>query len=550
MEILNSRNSYNLSEGEVFLLNNYKKCPLHPSRQLIIINIQEDQNYCLKCVDCISYEPIKRAIPLISLLESKNKTIFKGWPILDDQKIYQQLIEISSKESYVEETQKKINSYFKELRSSIDFVIQEKELEMLKQTEFHWDVNQKIIEVYNEHSCKQELKDIILNKFNNFEQQNQLIKEIIGKTIKNQDILKQKMSDQLSSLKNQPNRINLCIPNQIKECIIKYIKDIDVFVERSFEDIHNKEIQQNLHFYQNDLSKIQPQNMTTSQLIVKLINNKFNFCSQELIEKLNFVIASLAKRIDNFKINDHINQEILNLDKLSQNSLQNITDLIEFELYETNQQEGQEQQKQISENINRIIQQLQLKIDQMKKKEDSQIIKLNQIENLKNHNTSQYVEIDLSSLSNSDIGQDKIDEFEKTLEKCANITNFSINLSNPSIQKQQIISLLKSLRSLKQINSLNINLSQNKMGDSILNLQKSIETLHNIHSLDLNLQNNSLEQDQVKDIAKIFEKLQNITNLSLDFRQNGIDVRAAENLKKQTGIYCLSSKLKNFILNY
>ncbi|KAL4513106.1 hypothetical protein ABPG72_017791 [Tetrahymena utriculariae] len=162
-----------------------------------LTNVTDQQP--LKCVDCISQNGCSKSIPLISLLDSDNTTIFKSWPILDDSIIYSQLHDMANRTKTEEESITKLKIQFKDLKAHLIESLEKKEQEMCQSIYEKIKSFEQVIEVYNEISQKNKLKEIILNQYQNFSQQNLILKKIIAQNLQNQDIMKTKILEQIQN---------------------------------------------------------------------------------------------------------------------------------------------------------------------------------------------------------------------------------------------------------------------------------------------------------------------------------------------------------------
>ncbi|KAL4485042.1 hypothetical protein ABPG72_014562 [Tetrahymena utriculariae] len=223
-----SQNLNNLEYYEQFLLKNYKRCPLHPRKQLCSLVFSENQKQYLKCLECI-FKCNKNSVALIDILESDEKTIFEQWPQYEDSQILIQLQDISKRQQqFFKDTQDSAKNYFQNLKQKVDQIISNYEKQYLFLIEKAWQMNEDIIHQYNDSICKNELKDLLLNKHQNYKEQNQLLSTLINQVIDN----KQSINNTLKTLISELNKIlkKISDPNysKIQNLIAKNIQQLDL----------------------------------------------------------------------------------------------------------------------------------------------------------------------------------------------------------------------------------------------------------------------------------------------------------------------------------
>ncbi|KAL4489315.1 hypothetical protein ABPG72_018970 [Tetrahymena utriculariae] len=321
MNILQKSAETHFSKEELFLASNYNQCPTHQNRKLQFLSTDVSSKYKLKCVDCLAQCNNRNFIPLLTLLDGDKKIIFRNWPVINDELIYDQLIQISKRNSFKEEAQKQIQTFFKEFRVIIDQKLESKQSEMMKYTEDFYDINDKIFNLYNQLSAKEELKDIILNKNDDFEKQNLILSEIVQSILLRQESLKQSLLESILHLNQQNEIITFDTANKIKQSIIEQIKSIDLFVIKSLDDIQRVNNSEQVEVIKQNISRMNIKDMSTSQLIIKLINSQLNNCSNELLYQLTKIVLKIENFLNNSQIiNGQSNEHIFPFDKF--NSLQ------------------------------------------------------------------------------------------------------------------------------------------------------------------------------------------------------------------------------------
>ncbi|KAL4506303.1 hypothetical protein ABPG73_017037 [Tetrahymena malaccensis] len=222
----------NLSETDQFLIENYKKCSIHSNKQLIMVRIDDEQDENqLQCMLCAYRNQNQQYLPLELIIDSKNETIFKGWPVFDDKKIYQNVLEATQQVSYKEQNIQDVKIFFKELKAQVFNLIEQKENELLQIVEQKSNSSSNILKVYNYLSQKERLKDIILNHHQDLESQDKLLKDLIRENKQNQETNRAKLEDVLNTQKLF--KIDMTPYKEIQENLIGIINSINSNIKNS-----------------------------------------------------------------------------------------------------------------------------------------------------------------------------------------------------------------------------------------------------------------------------------------------------------------------------
>ncbi|KAL4473525.1 hypothetical protein ABPG74_022389 [Tetrahymena malaccensis] len=223
-----SENLKNLEFFETFLLKNYKKCPIHPKKQLCSLIFDKNQGQHLRCIQCIlNSKQNEQTIDLIDILESNEKTIFNLCSLHKDSFI-SQLQQISSRQSFFQDAQNNAKKYFQNLKQKVDQIIDYFEKQHMVLIEKAWQMNDQIIEVYNTSINKQELKDILLNKYENYEEQNQLLSTLINKVIDNKQEINSTLETSIEELNKILKKISDPNYSKIQKTIARNFEQIDL----------------------------------------------------------------------------------------------------------------------------------------------------------------------------------------------------------------------------------------------------------------------------------------------------------------------------------
>ncbi|EAR95828.2 hypothetical protein TTHERM_00878220 (macronuclear) [Tetrahymena thermophila SB210] len=255
------------------------KCQLHPTYPISFICTDTTQECIFKCNFCIVENLIQpnKLILLNQAIESDQKTVFLNWPIYDDQTISQKIQEFSLKQPNNLEFKEKIRSYFKELLAKVLLKIEQMQNQMLQKADSILDLNTSILELYNNLSQKQSIRQEIMNNQTSPEQKNNKLKEIIQNVNSNLDTNKQLILTKLNQIEDYQNQINFEQPSLIKDHILSILERIDFIPFRNLDQILQQQNQ-----ILNDLEK-QSDNVNK---IISLVSNKMNNCSETFIKNV------------------------------------------------------------------------------------------------------------------------------------------------------------------------------------------------------------------------------------------------------------------------
>ncbi|EAR80681.1 kinase domain protein (macronuclear) [Tetrahymena thermophila SB210] len=126
--------------------------------------------------------------------------------------------------------------------------------------------------------------------------------------------------------------INFETAESINQNIVQLIDSIDMFVIKNFEDLKIDNSKEKLELYEKDIQTKDKNEMTTSQLMAKLISNRSNCCSQELTKELQKIVFKLSNSIDRVDIKNLLNEDLLELefDKMNDEQFDLIKDLSRY----------------------------------------------------------------------------------------------------------------------------------------------------------------------------------------------------------------------------
>ncbi|KAL4511476.1 hypothetical protein ABPG73_008554 [Tetrahymena malaccensis] len=149
---------------------------------------------------------------------------------------------------------------------------------------------------------------------------------------------KNQNTESLQKLLNQMSQIeanfNLELPKMIKQQVFDFIDHISFFKQDISQGALNKsgerDIQANIDHENN--SKCLKMN---AELIMKLVSNKSNFCSDQFLNELGQILQKLDPLLKQFKANQvHMeNKEAINFEKISEQKLNLIEDYVKHSIF-------------------------------------------------------------------------------------------------------------------------------------------------------------------------------------------------------------------------
>ncbi|KAL4463175.1 hypothetical protein ABPG74_007176 [Tetrahymena malaccensis] len=544
-QLLTSEN-LKLSEQELLLLSkSYRSCPIHPKNWIVSLSINPNSTQFLQCARCLSQNPNQNTLDLLSLIEENEKTVFNNWPIQGDTQIQSNLQRVFSSDFSVEGLQQKITSYFQNLRQSIEQRIYEKEQQMLQQAKSLWNISEQVIIQYNQFAEKDTLKKIITQQNDDFNKQNLLLKETVCRIYNNQNSYKQVLQETIDRFETFKSFINFDTAQQINQNILQLLDSIDIFVIKNFQDIKVNTYSQNQNVNFDNLEKMRVKDMTTSQLIVKLVRNKLNYCSEELLGKISEIVKKLSLAIDKYDVRDYLNEDLLKIDlnKLDSNQV----DLIK-ELIHTNniQNDQNNEKKQILMNLisNKFNHCSQNFLNNLSNNLDQILPFINKID------FSNYVQSNKESITGEQLTEEQILEISN-LTKSIESKNM-INNQNQIQQQDQSAKDISNLISLIE-NKTNFCSSQfiQNIKDATNNYKQIITNLFLNENIflqghDKNINFSNFNEYQLNNLEKLADK---ISELSLKFGESYYDSQSPK--YEQQNLSCLIANLagNNKIVN-
>ncbi|EAR90034.2 zinc carboxypeptidase family protein (macronuclear) [Tetrahymena thermophila SB210] len=325
------------------------KCTKHSNKdfQFVQINDVISQSsskkplfYCSSCInDDFEFKAINYLL-IDQIIQETDSKIIPKWPPVNDYHIIQDLIEFTSNQSqcdYVKQITDFFNQFKEEILAKIDIIQKNMINEALK-----YPNHSQVIERYQEISKISEFKQLLNNNNN---QETSIIEEnltLFREFISQIESQKDQNTEQLQNLLSQANflekNFNLNRPNIMKQQIFACIDNISFFKNDLSQDMINKNSENNQQANINNQNNNRAQKMS-AELIMKLVSNKSNFCSDQFLKELEQVLQGLNHLLQeyNFKIIHTENKKAIDFSKISEEKLNQIEDYVKHQILLTNQ---------------------------------------------------------------------------------------------------------------------------------------------------------------------------------------------------------------------
>ncbi|KAL4511478.1 hypothetical protein ABPG73_008556 [Tetrahymena malaccensis] len=330
-------------------------CPTHSNKNLQFIQVNDvlSQSSSKKplfyCSSCFNHDLEFKSINYLmidQIIQEADTNIIPKWPPVNNYNIIQDLIKFTSNQSqcdYIKQITDFFNQFKEEIADKVD-IIQKK---MINQALEYPIDNQQIIKKYQEISKVDQLKQLLSNQETSNKQEHstlcrQFISQIESQKDQNTESL-QKLLNQISQIEAN---FNLELPKMIKQQVFDFIDHISFFKQDISQGALNKsserDIQANIDHENN--SKCLKMN---AELIMKLVSNKSNFCSDQFLNELDQILQKLDPLLKQFKANQvHMeNKEAINFEKISEQKLNLIEDYVKHSILLVTEQSYQNKAK-------------------------------------------------------------------------------------------------------------------------------------------------------------------------------------------------------------
>ncbi|EAR88690.1 zinc carboxypeptidase family protein (macronuclear) [Tetrahymena thermophila SB210] len=346
------------------------KCNKHPNKNLQFIQVNDvlTQPISTKplfyCSSCFNHDLHFKSINYLmidQIFQEADTNIIPKWPPVNNYQIISDLIDLTSNQSsldYVKQITDFFHQFKEEFLNKID-VIQKK---MINEALKYPIDTQQIIKRYQEISDILQFKQILNNEQpNNLEDHSTLCKEFISQMESQKD----KNTELLQSLLTQANQLktnfNMEYPQIIKQQLFTLIDHISFFnldIPEVSSTNHNNT---RTHFEANiiDQSNQIVDFKLTSDLIMKLVSNKSNFCSDQFLNKLSENLQSINPLLKQFSFKTAVfkeNKEQIDFSKISDEKINLIEEYVKHSIALSRGEQQFEQEVKDSQEIKQMTQ--------------------------------------------------------------------------------------------------------------------------------------------------------------------------------------------------
>ncbi|EAR83609.2 zinc carboxypeptidase family protein (macronuclear) [Tetrahymena thermophila SB210] len=488
------------------------KCNKHPNKDLQFIQVNDvlaqpnSTKPLFYCSSCFNHDLHFKSINYLmidQIFQEADNNIIPKWPPVNNYKLISDLIDLTSNQSSLDYV-KQITSFFNQLKeeflNKID-VIQKK---MINEALKYPIDRQHIIKRYQDVSNILQLKQLLNNQqSNNLQDYSILCKEFISQMESQKD----KNTEQLESLLTQANQLqtnfNMEYPHIIKNQLFTFIDQI------SFFNLDIPEISSTNHNNnRNHIESIRNQNnqtgdlKLTSDLIMKLVSNKSNFCSDQFLSKLSENLQSINPLLKQFSFSTTVfkeNKEQIDFSKISEEKINLIDEYVKHSIALQRGEQQFEQEVKDSLEIKQMTQIVDSKINFLSQEFKQQFEKFlvdvkpflkqinftntftdkNKFDFFRNFKDEKWNALFQENLPNLDLklfvtqfndGQHKcvVNKKENGYYEieCLKHTNYWVNcISNTNLQKDQKYIFRIKVESLNQDNGIYIGLIRNSQAN-------------------------------------------------------------------------------------
>ncbi|EAR88694.2 zinc carboxypeptidase family protein (macronuclear) [Tetrahymena thermophila SB210] len=346
------------------------KCKKHPNKNLQFIQVNDvltqptSTKPLFYCSSCFNHDLHFKSINYLmidQIFQEADTNIIPKWPPVNNYQIISDLIDLTSNQSsldYVKHITDFFHQFKEEFLNKID-VIQKK---MINQALKYPIDTQQIIKRYQEISNILQFKQILNNEQpNNLQDHSTLCKEFISQMESQKD----KNTELLQSLLTQANQLktnfNMEYPHIIKQQLFTFIDHISFFNQEIPEvssTNHNNtrnHLETNIINQSNQIVDLK----LTSDLIMKLVSNKLNFCSDQFLNKLSESLQRINPLLKQFSFNTAVfkeNKEQIDFSKISEEKINLIEEYVNHSIALSRGEQQYEQEVKDSLEIKQMIQ--------------------------------------------------------------------------------------------------------------------------------------------------------------------------------------------------
>ncbi|EAS02659.1 hypothetical protein TTHERM_00579030 (macronuclear) [Tetrahymena thermophila SB210] len=314
-----------------------KNCPSHQGYNLQFLSVDQNSKKYLLCPLCISEGNGGQYIYL-DLIFGNDKLI-KNLPKEEQEnsEFLKQMQYVLGEQDFSNQVKQKINDKFENLKKQIISQLDIKQKEMLKQAELLENYQNKIQQNYNNYIQKDKIKELLI-KDQNINQVEQKLKSIIDGIYTRQKKFQQEVQQDMINYQTQISAINYDQVSDISKRILQQISAIEVFKISDLKSLSQTDYENNMSVYNEELFKTDPNKLTASQLLVRLLSNKMNNCPPSLLEQFKQLIAKIQGFIDTQGIKIPKNNNLFKVDynKFDDSQIKLIQDLSESLFQDSN----------------------------------------------------------------------------------------------------------------------------------------------------------------------------------------------------------------------
>ncbi|KAL4500647.1 hypothetical protein ABPG72_003071 [Tetrahymena utriculariae] len=297
-----------------------RQCPKHNEYPLDLLYITNKSNQHEICYMCFQSQPIKKEeiINIRQILFAKEDSVLQNYPPLENENLYNQLINIFNEQMILDQSIIKIQQFFKETEEKIISIIKKLQSDMENKIDNIKNLKKQLVETYNSISQKTELKNYFQNNNNN---DNSTLHELIAKKFDELPENTKKIKELIDQFNTFKRPVNFDGPVQIEESVISLMNEIDFFSDFNAEKYSQIILQQDLndnHKYQ--LLNTKQQKKTNVDYLLDLIKNKTNYCNNLSYDEIQKLLKKYSLLLNQVELKQPI------YDEIKRNRFINLTD--------------------------------------------------------------------------------------------------------------------------------------------------------------------------------------------------------------------------------
>ncbi|KAL4508930.1 hypothetical protein ABPG73_006316 [Tetrahymena malaccensis] len=347
--------------------NQNLNCSSHQNKNLQFIQVNDvlskssSKKPLFYCSSCFNHDLEFKSINYLmidQIIQEADTNIIPKWPPVNNLQVIQDLINFTASQSQVDYI-KQITDFFsqfkQEIADKVDF-IQKKMINQI--LEYPID-NQQVIKRYQEISKVQQLKQLLSNQeTSNTQEYSTLCREFISQIESQKDQNTELLQKLLTQATQFEAKFNFSLPNMVKQQVFAFIDNISFFNQDISQITLNKRNERYIQTNTDNENNSKNLKMN-ADLIMKLVSNKSNFCSEQFLNQLNQILKKfdpLLQQFNTCQVNIE-NKDAINFSKISEYKLNLIEDYVKHSIYLEKKQSYQNKVKDSLEikQMNQII---------------------------------------------------------------------------------------------------------------------------------------------------------------------------------------------------